>query len=185
MRMNGKSGAPGASIRYASRATALGEVLVARSGRGVCAILLGGSRRAVAREARKRFPGARPDGADPELTAALADAIRLVERPSSGFRSDLDLRGTPFQLGVWRALRDVPAGATTTYAALAARLRAPRSARAIGAACAANPLAVAVPCHRVLRKDGSLSGYRWGIRRKAELLRREADAQVFETEPAA
>ena len=181
-RSKAKREAAGGSIRFASGASALGEVLVARGGRGVCAILLGDSRRVVEGEARERFPGARPDDSDPELAGALADAIRLVERPSEGFARELDPRGTPFQRRVWRALRGVPPGETTTYAALAARLRSPRSARAVAGACAANPLAVAVPCHRVLRGDGSPSGYRWGLRRKAELLRREAS---LETEPAA
>jgi AraC family transcriptional regulator of adaptative response/methylated-DNA-[protein]-cysteine methyltransferase len=183
-RTDGKREASGSSIRYASGASALGEVLVARSPRGVCLILLGDSRASVEREARERFPQARPGRPDARLGAALADAVRFVERPSGNFAHDLDPRGTAFQRRVWQALREVPAGSTVTYAALAARIGAPRAARAVGAACGANPIAVAVPCHRALRGDGSLSGYRWGLRRKAELLRREA-AAAFETEPAA
>ena len=182
-----------AGIRWATGRSGLGWVLAARSPRGVCAILMGDSRDAVELEVRERFPGARPLDIDPQTRGALHDAVALVERPSGELGRDLDLRGTPFQRRVWRALRDVPPGTTTTYAALASRLGSPGSARAVGAACAANPLAVAVPCHRVIRADGSLSGYRWGLDRKAELLRREAppaalrreEATDVETEPAA
>jgi len=102
--------------------------------------------------------------------------IRMVERPWEPFGGRLDLRGTPFQRRVWGALREVPAGSTTSYSALAARIGAPGSARAVGAACGANPIAVAIPCHRARRGDGSLAGYRWGLERKRELLRREAEA---------
>jgi AraC family transcriptional regulator of adaptative response/methylated-DNA-[protein]-cysteine methyltransferase len=173
------------AIRWTAGRCELGWVLVARSSRGVCAILLGDSRDAVEREARERFPGGRPIDTDVETRGALRAAIALVERPSGRLGRDLDARGTPFQRRVWRALREVPPGTTITYAALASRVGSARSARAVGAACAANPLAVAVPCHRVVRGDGSLSGYRWGLERKAELLRREADAARVETEPAA
>jgi AraC family transcriptional regulator of adaptative response/methylated-DNA-[protein]-cysteine methyltransferase len=176
----------GVGVVYASAECDLGVVLVARSARGVRAIVLGDTREDAERELRERFPGARREYRDARLTAALAGAVRLVERPGGAFAHALDPDGTPFQLRVWRALREVPPGSTTTYAALARALGAPRAARAVGGACAANPLAVAVPCHRVVRGDGSLSGYRWGLRRKLELLRREAaPAEPFESEPAA
>jgi AraC family transcriptional regulator, regulatory protein of adaptative response / methylated-DNA-[protein]-cysteine methyltransferase len=171
-----KGRASGGGIRYASSECTLGAVLVARTSRGVRAILLGDSRAAVEREARARFPGARKLEDDAELSRALADAARLVDGPGGAFDHALDPGGTEFQRRVWRVLREIPAGSTTTYARLAERLGAPRAARAVGSACGANPLAIAVPCHRVLRADGSLSGYRWGLRRKAELLRREAAA---------
>ena len=160
-------------VRYGIGLSGLGAVLVARTPKGVCAILLGDSARDVEREVRERFPGATADTSDPELTALVAASVSLVERPGTRFTPALDLGGTPFQRRVWQALREVPAGSTTTYSALAERLGAPRSARAVGGACAANPIAVAVPCHRVLRTDGTLSGYRWGLHRKRELLERE------------
>jgi AraC family transcriptional regulator of adaptative response/methylated-DNA-[protein]-cysteine methyltransferase len=172
------------TIRWATRRSALGWVLVAASERGVCGILLGDTREDVERDARARFPGSRPADANPGIAAAVAAAVRIVERPSEAYGRALDPRGTPFQRRVWRALREVPAGSTTTYAALAARIGAPRSARAVGTACGANPIAVAIPCHRARRGDGALAGYRWGLERKRELLRREAQAaSVAESEP--
>jgi len=174
MRMRAGRDNAGESIRWASGESELGWVLVARGAGGVRAILLGDTRESVERDARERFPGSRRGGADAELAAAVADAVALVELPSAAFEHELDPRGTPFQRRVWRALLEVPAGATTTYAALAARIGAPRAVRAVGTACGANPIAVAVPCHRALRGDGSLAGYRWGLGRKRELLRRES-----------
>jgi AraC family transcriptional regulator of adaptative response/methylated-DNA-[protein]-cysteine methyltransferase len=163
-------------IRWAAAPSELGWVLAARDGRGVRAILLGDSRRDVEREIRERFPNARAADSDAALSRLAADAARLVEQPrrAGHFEAALEPLGTPLQRRVWRALREIPAGETTTYAALAARLGLGRAAaRAVGAACGANPIAVAIPCHRVVRADGSLAGYRWGIERKRELLRRE------------
>ena len=174
-RVKGSETVARSGIRYGIGLSALGAVLVARTPKGVCAILLGDSARDVERKMRDRFPGATADASDPELTALVAASVSLVERPGTRFAPALDLCGTPFQRRVWNALREVPAGSTTTYSALAERLGVPRAARAVGGACAANPIAVAVPCHRVLRTDGSLSGYRWGLRRKRELLDRERE----------
>jgi AraC family transcriptional regulator, regulatory protein of adaptative response / methylated-DNA-[protein]-cysteine methyltransferase len=171
-------------IRWGTGRSQLGWVLVASSGRGVCAILLGDTREQVEREARARFPESRRTPANAETAAAVAAAIRIVERPSEAFGRELDPRGTPFQRRVWQALREVPPGSTTTYSELAARIGAPRSARAVGTACGANPVAVAIPCHRARRGDGSLAGYRWGLGRKRELLRRE-EAAAAEPERAA
>jgi len=162
-------------VRYAVGQSELGAVLVARTARGVCAILLGDSASELEVEVRHRFPGAAADASDPELVALAAQSVSLVERPGRSFAPALDLAGTAFQRRVWQALREIPAGSTTTYSALAAGLGAPGAARAVGSACAANPVAVAVPCHRVLRTDGSLSGYRWGLHRKRELLQRERE----------
>ena len=179
----------GSRIRYASAPSELGWVLTAHDGRGVRAILLGDSRRDVERELRERFPGAGASGWESAALSSLAEkAARLVERPwlGAGFDAALVPSGTPLQLRVWRALREIPPGETTTYAAVAASLGLARSAaRAVGAACGANPIAVAIPCHRVVRADGSLAGYRWGLERKRELLRREREEAACEPERAA
>ena len=175
--MKSKRSSPDAgAIRWGTGRSGLGWVLVATTWRGVCGILLGDTREEVEREARARFPGSRSHDASAGIGTAVAAAIRIVERPWASFGRQLDLLGTPFQQRVWEALREVPAGSTTSYSALAARIGAPRSARAVGAACGANPIAVAIPCHRARRGDGSLAGYRWGLERKHELLRREAEA---------
>jgi AraC family transcriptional regulator of adaptative response/methylated-DNA-[protein]-cysteine methyltransferase len=175
-------------IRWAAAPSDLGWVLAARDGRGVRAILLGDSRRDVEREIRERFPNARMGDSDAALSRLAADAARLAEQPwrAGHFEAALEPLGTPFQRRVWRALREIPSGETTTYAALAASLGLGRgSARAIGAACGANPIAIAIPCHRVVRADGSLAGYRWGLERKRELLRREREDAACEPERAA
>jgi AraC family transcriptional regulator of adaptative response/methylated-DNA-[protein]-cysteine methyltransferase len=164
-------------LRHAVGRCSLGAVLVAASGRGVCAILLGDDPDALRADLRGRFPAAEHVAGGADLDGALAAAVALVERPARGLALPLDLRGTPFRRRVWEALRAIPPGATTSYAALAARLGRPTATRAVAAACAANPVAVAVPCHRVVRSDGALAGYRWGLARKAALLARErADA---------
>ncbi|MCK8784863.1 bifunctional DNA-binding transcriptional regulator/O6-methylguanine-DNA methyltransferase Ada [Roseomonas sp. NAR14] len=170
-----RAGGEGAEIRYAIGACSLGAVLVASSGRGVCAILLGDEPEALRRDLARRFPRARLVSGDAGYEATVARVVAFVERPGLGLDLPLDLRGTAFQARVWAALREVPAGATVTYAEIARRLGLPRAARAVAGACAANPLAVAVPCHRVVRGDGSLSGYRWGVARKRALLRQEAE----------
>jgi AraC family transcriptional regulator of adaptative response/methylated-DNA-[protein]-cysteine methyltransferase len=164
-------------VRYAVAPSSLGAVLVAASAAGVCAVLLGDDAELLAAEVRRRFPGAAP--ADDAAAAALAArVVEHIERPAGGADAPalpLDPRGTAFQLAVWEALREIPPGRTATYAQIAARIGLPTSARAVAQACAANPLAVLVPCHRVLRSDGGLSGYRWGVERKRVLLRREAE----------
>jgi AraC family transcriptional regulator of adaptative response/methylated-DNA-[protein]-cysteine methyltransferase len=148
----------------------LGRVLVATGGSGVCAILLGDDAGALVRDLRQRFPEARLRQACTELTETIA---AFLARPAMGLEAPLDLRGSEFQLRVWRALQEIPAGSTETYGAIARRIGAPQSAKEVGEACAANPIAVAIPCHRVVRKDGGLAGYRWGVRRKRALLELE------------
>jgi AraC family transcriptional regulator of adaptative response/methylated-DNA-[protein]-cysteine methyltransferase len=147
---------------------------VAATPLGVCAVLLGDDPAALAHDLERAFPRATLVGADGDFERLVARVVGLVERPHLDARLPLDLRGTAFQQRVWAALRAVPAGRTTTYAALARAMGAPHAARAVGRACAANRIAVAIPCHRVVRTDGALSGYRWGVERKRALLDREA-----------
>lgn len=160
-------------LHYAVGACALGALLVARSARGLCAILLGDDAAALHAELRRSFPHAELLPAA-DSAALLAPVVALVAAPGGGLDLPLDPRGTPFQQRVWQALGEIPAGSTLSYAALAARLGMPRAVRAVAGACAANRLAVAIPCHRVLRGDGALAGYRWGVARKRALLEREA-----------
>jgi AraC family transcriptional regulator of adaptative response/methylated-DNA-[protein]-cysteine methyltransferase len=130
----------------------------------------------LARDLQDRFPKARLVGADREYEALVARVVGLVEAPALGVDLPLDIRGTAFQQRVWKALRKIPAGKTATYADIAARIGLPKAVRAVASACAANRLAVAIPCHRVVRSDGSLSGYAWGVERKRKLLQAEAGA---------
>ncbi len=156
--------------------TTLGHVLVATSGKGICAILLGDSAAAVTRELAQRFPDAGRTRDPRALASTLKRVTAFVESPASDLDLPLDLGGTEFQKRVWRALRGIPRGATASYADVARRISAPKSFRAVAQACGANPIALAVPCHRVVRNDGGLSGYRWGVARKRALLEREARA---------
>ena len=172
-----RAGGAGEEIRFAVGACSLGAILVAATARGVCAILLGDDPEELAHDLERRFPRARLVGADAAFERTVALAVGLVERPRLGETLPLDIRGTAFQQRVWRALRDVPPGRTVSYTEVATAIGAPRAFRAVAQACAANPLAVAIPCHRVVRTDGGLSGYRWGIERKRALLEREARAR--------
>lgn len=168
------AGTPSADeILYTIGSSSLGRVLVARSARGLCAIFLGEDDEALVRDLRARFPRAslREDGV--VLAPLAAEVIAMVETPSRGAEIPLDLRGTAFQRSVWQALREIPAGETASYAEIASRIGRPGSVRAVGGACGANPVAVVVPCHRALRSDGALAGYRWGLERKRALLARE------------
>lgn len=169
-----RAGGEKEEIRYATRGCSLGMILVARTDRGICAILLGDSSEALAASLRARFPKASLLPAASDFEDELARVIALVEAPSAASDLPLDIRGTTFQRRVWRALREIPAGSTASYSEIAARIGSPGSARAVAQACAANALAVAIPCHRVVREDGGLSGYRWGVDRKRELLERES-----------
>ncbi|HEU4473686.1 MAG TPA: bifunctional DNA-binding transcriptional regulator/O6-methylguanine-DNA methyltransferase Ada [Gemmatimonadales bacterium] len=169
-----RAGGTNAEIRFAVGECSLGSILVAMSERGVCAILLGDDPDALARNLQDRFPRATLVGGDTEFEHLVARVVGFVEAPGLGLDLPLDVRGTAFQQRVWQALRAIPAGATASYTEIARRIGAPRSARAVAQACAANPLAVAIPCHRVVRNDGEVSGYRWGVERKRALLRREA-----------
>ncbi len=170
-----RAGGNGLEIRYATGQSALGAVLVAASDKGIVAILLGDDGQALVQDLERRFPRARLMAADNAFASVVADVIRLVEKPARQVDLPLDLQGTAFQQRVWQALRTIPAGETISYSELAERIGAPKSARAVAQACAANKIAVAVPCHRVVRNDGGISGYRWGVERKQELLQRERD----------
>ena len=171
-----RAGGAEAEIRFAVGQSSLGAILVARSERGVCAILLGDDPADLVRELEDRFPQATLIGGDAEFEGLVARVVGLVERPEVGLDLPLDVRGTAFQRRVWQALREIPAGTTASYTEIARRIGSPKAVRAVAQACAGNPLAVAIPCHRVVRQDGGLSGYRWGVERKRELLRREAGA---------
>jgi AraC family transcriptional regulator of adaptative response/methylated-DNA-[protein]-cysteine methyltransferase len=170
-----RSGAPGEPIRFAVVPSYLGPVLVAATGRGICAVEFGPSAKALKDRLRARFPKATLQGPDPGLREAAAGVLFLLDEPRERRPAlPLDIQGTSFQLRVWRALSRIPAGSTATYAEIAARVGSPRAARAVAQACAANPVAVAIPCHRVVRADGGPGGYRWGVERKKKLLAREA-----------
>jgi len=168
-----RAGGADEEIRFAVGQTSLGAILVASSRKGVASILLGDEPDALVRSLQDRFPNARVIGADPDYEALVARVVGFVETPGVGLDLPLDIRGTAFQQRVWRALRDVPAGATVSYAEIARRIGSPKAVRAVAGACAANNLAVAIPCHRVVRNDGSLSGYAWGVERKRALIDRE------------
>jgi AraC family transcriptional regulator of adaptative response/methylated-DNA-[protein]-cysteine methyltransferase len=170
-----REGGLNAEIRFALGQCSLGAILVARSTRGVCAIHLGDDPEALVRELQDRFPHATLIGGDAEFEALVARVVGLVEAPGVGTELPLDVQGTAFQQRVWRALREIPAGTTASYTEIARRIGAPTAVRAVARACAANPLAVAIPCHRVVRTDGALSGYRWGVERKRTLLGRERE----------
>jgi len=161
-------------ISFAIGNSSLGSILVAKSDRGVCAILLGDDPNALARDLEERFPQSRLIGDDAGLADLLAQVAGFVEAPARGLDLPLDPRGTAFQQRVWQALRQIPAGETASYAGIAGRVGSPKAVRAVAQACAANAIAVAIPCHRVVRNDGALSGYRWGTERKRALLQREA-----------
>ena len=164
----------GTEIRFAISECWLGSILVAGSERGVCAIFLGDDSVELARNLRDRFPRTSLIGREAAFEQWVATVVGLVEAPRLGLDLPLDVRGTAFQQRVWQALRAIPPGKTLSYSDIARRISAPNALRAVAQACAANPLAVAIPCHRVLRHDGGLSGYRWGVERKRALLAREA-----------
>lgn len=168
-----RAGGVAATIRFAIGVCSLGSILVARSARGICAILLGDDPDALLRELQNRFPKANLIGGDSAFEELVAYVVGFVEAPHLGLDLPLDVRGTAFQQRVWQALLAIPAGSTASYTEIARKIGAPRAVRAVAAACAANPLAVAIPCHRVVRSDGALAGYRWGVERKRALLERE------------
>jgi AraC family transcriptional regulator of adaptative response/methylated-DNA-[protein]-cysteine methyltransferase len=168
-----RAGGIGAEIRFAVAACSLGSIIVAASDRGVCFIAMGDDAKALVKNLHDRFPKARISAGGKPFERTVAQVIRFVEKPRLGLNLPLDIRGTAFQRRVWQALTEIPPGATANYAQIAQRIGAPKSMRAVAGACGANPLAVVVPCHRVIRSDGSLSGYRWGVERKRALLKRE------------
>jgi AraC family transcriptional regulator of adaptative response/methylated-DNA-[protein]-cysteine methyltransferase len=171
-----RAGGTNTEIRFALGECSLGSILVARSAKGVCAILLGDDPQALLRDLQDRFPQAGLIGGDAGFEALVATVVGFVEAPGLGLDLPLDLRGTAFQQRVWQALREIPVGATASYTEIAKRIGEPKAVRAVARACAANALAVAIPCHRVVRNDGTLSGYRWGVARKRALLESEARA---------
>ncbi len=169
-----RQGGRDAEIRFALAQCSLGAILVAESARGICMIALDDAPEPLLRALQDRFPRARLIGGDAAFEARVARVIGFVETPRLGLDLPLDIRGTAFQQRVWQALRQIPAGETASYAEIAQRIGAPRAVRAVAQACAANQIAVAIPCHRVVRTDGTLSGYRWGVARKRALLAGEA-----------
>jgi AraC family transcriptional regulator of adaptative response/methylated-DNA-[protein]-cysteine methyltransferase len=171
-----RAGGAQEALRFAVGQCSLGAILVASSAKGVAAILIGDDPDALTQDLQDQFPNATLIGGDSEFEALVAQVVGFVEAPHIGLELPLDVRGTAFQQRVWQALRDIPVGTTATYSDIAARIGAPTAVRAVAGACAANALAVAIPCHRVIRHDGALSGYRWGVERKRNLLAREARA---------
>ncbi len=163
-------------IRFAIGECSLGSILVAATDKGVCAILMGNDPDALVRQLQDRFAKAELIGGDAKFEALVAKVVGFVEQPRLGLDLPLDVRGTAFQQRVWKALRQIGVGKTASYGEIAARIGTPKSIRAVAQACAANMLAVAIPCHRVIRTDGQLSGYRWGVQRKRALLEREKRA---------
>ncbi|KCB45559.1 bifunctional DNA-binding transcriptional regulator/O6-methylguanine-DNA methyltransferase Ada [Bordetella hinzii] len=168
-----REGGANARLYFAIGQCSLGAILVAQSERGVCAILLGDDPEPLLQTLQDRFPKAELIGADPAYEGMMATVVGLVEAPGTPVDLPLDVRGTAFQERVWRALTQIAPGETVSYSEIARRIGSPKAVRAVAQACGANMLAVAIPCHRVVRNDGALSGYRWGVARKRELLRRE------------
>lgn len=173
---NFRRGGKDTEIRFAIGDCSLGAILVAQSERGVCSILLGDDPDALLRDLQDRFPRASLIGGDEAFEAIVAQVIGFVEEPEKGLNLPLDIRGTAFQQRVWSALRSIPVGQTASYLDIAQRIGSPKAVRAVAQACAANAIAVAIPCHRVVKNDGQLSGYRWGVERKRTLLEKEASA---------
>ncbi|EPM48294.1 bifunctional DNA-binding transcriptional regulator/O6-methylguanine-DNA methyltransferase Ada [Pseudomonas syringae] len=165
-----RAGGANVDIRFALGESSLGSILVATSSKGICAISLGDDPDVLIRGFQDQFPNANLIGADAQFEALIATVVGFVQSPATGLALPLDIRGTVFQERVWQALRDIPAGSTATYTDIARQLGMPSAVRAVANACGANTLAVAIPCHRVVRSDGSLSGYRWGVERKRKLL---------------
>ena len=179
--MNAMNFDPAASLAadilsYGTSPCTLGEVLAARSTEGVCAVLIGDTVEELEADLAALFPGSAILRNELSVQEDLAKLVRFMEKPAAGLHLTIDMRGTPFQRRVWQKLRTIPVGRTVTYSELAKRIGPPASPRAIGSACAANPVAIAIPCHRVVRSDGGFAGYRWGIERKRALIRKEATA---------
>jgi O-6-methylguanine DNA methyltransferase len=171
-----QQGAAAEEIAFSIGESALGAVLVARSTDGVCAILIGSVAAELESDLATRFAYSKLVRNDRKLSDDLGKILRFIETPSDGLNLRLDIRGTPFQQRVWEALLRIPPGSIVTYGALANRIGKPGAVRAVANACAANAIALAIPCHRVVRSNGTLSGYRWGVERKRALLAREAQA---------
>jgi AraC family transcriptional regulator of adaptative response/methylated-DNA-[protein]-cysteine methyltransferase len=168
-----REGGNGVHIRYAVASCWLGQAIVAATEKGICALFFGEDERELVSALRERFPAARIEPGGESLSEWLEAALKAVEEPERAAKLPLDIRGTAFQQRVWRALRDIPPGKTATYTDIARSIGDARAVRAVAGACAANPVAVAIPCHRIIRSDGKLAGYRWGLERKRRLLSRE------------
>jgi AraC family transcriptional regulator of adaptative response/methylated-DNA-[protein]-cysteine methyltransferase len=171
-----RNGGADTAIHFAIAECSLCSILVAKSERGVCAVLMGDDPLQLVRDLQDQFPKANLIGDDGNYEDTVAKVIGLIETPSVGLDLPLDIRGTAFQQRVWKALQQIPVGSTASYADIAKSIGKPKAVRAVAQACGANSLAVAIPCHRVIRNDGALSGYRWGVERKRALLDREAQA---------
>jgi AraC family transcriptional regulator of adaptative response/methylated-DNA-[protein]-cysteine methyltransferase len=171
---NFRDGGANTAIYFAIGECSLGLILVARSERGVCAILIGDD--PLVRNLQDQFPKADMIGGESGYDDLVAKVIGLIEKPGVGLDLPLDIRGTVFQQRVWKALQQIPVGSTASYAEIAKLIGMPKAVRAVAQSCGANSLAVAIPCHRVIRNDGALSGYRWGVERKRTLLERKAQA---------
>jgi AraC family transcriptional regulator of adaptative response/methylated-DNA-[protein]-cysteine methyltransferase len=171
-----RDGGSDTDIFFAIGQCSLGSILAAQSNKGVCSILIGDDPDVLVHDLEKQFPKANLIGNEPAYEELVARVVSLIEQPGLGFDLPLDIRGTAFQQRVWKALRQIPPGSTASYADIATKIGMPKAVRAVAQACGANGLAVAIPCHRVVRSDGSLSGYRWGVDRKRALLEREAHA---------
>jgi AraC family transcriptional regulator of adaptative response/methylated-DNA-[protein]-cysteine methyltransferase len=180
---NYRAGGADTEIRFAIGECSLGSILVAQSDRGICAILLGDDPDKLARDLQDSFPRANLIGGDADFEQLVARVIAFIEAPGIGLDLPLDVRGTAFQQRVWKTLREIPAGETESYTEIAGRIGSPDSVRAVAGACAANKLAVAIPCHRVVRNDGALAGYRWGVERKRALLEKEEGAETAGESP--
>ncbi len=172
-----RDGGHNAEIRFAVGQCSLGAILVAQSQRGICAILLGEDPDELVQDLQDQFKKAKLIGGDSSFEQLIAQVVGFIEQPALGLNLPLDIRGTAFQERVWQALREIPPGVTVSYAQVAERIGSPKAVRAVAQACGANHLAVAIPCHRVVRRDGDISGYRWGVERKRELLSRESEVQ--------
>jgi AraC family transcriptional regulator of adaptative response/methylated-DNA-[protein]-cysteine methyltransferase len=173
---NEKLNGTGTNIFFAIGECSLGSLLVGQSTRGVCSILIGEDPTLLARDLRDQFPEANLIGSESGYEQLVAKVVSLIENPGTGLDLPLDIRGTAFQQRVWHALQEIPSGSTASYTDIANQIGTPGAVRAVARACGANALAVVIPCHRVIRNDGSLSGYRWGVERKRALLEREAHA---------
>lgn len=173
---NDRTGGADGVIRFAISQCSLGAVLVAQSERGICAISLGDDSDALVRWLHDQFPKAQITTGDTDFKQLMAQVVGCIDAPSAGLNLPLDVQGTAFQERVWQALTEIPPGATVNYTDIAERIGMPKAVRAVAGACGANKIAVVIPCHRVVRRDGGISGYRWGVDRKRELLRREAAA---------
>jgi AraC family transcriptional regulator of adaptative response/methylated-DNA-[protein]-cysteine methyltransferase len=173
-----RAGGTDTEIRFAIGECSLGSILVAQSDRGICAILLGEDAEKLVHDLQDSFPRANLIGGDADFEQLVAQVVGFIEAPGIGLNLPLDVRGTSFQQRVWQALREIPVGQTVSYIDIARRIGSPKAVRAVAQACATNRLAVAIPCHRVVRNDGALAGYRWGVERKRSLLEKEAGEEV-------